>query len=330
MPRPVTRLTRRGALAAAAAALAAPALAQRQPPVCETGLPGHQKGPEVWGGYDQTELDAAYDQDFYQPLLERTNDRLASLSYDLRLRRGYPDRIAYGDDPVEKLDLYRAAGTGLPVYVFLHGGTWRFLDAAYSGFAAEMFLDRGAHFAALDFADVRQVGGDLGVLADQVRRGIAWLVANAASYGGDPARVYIGGHSSGGHLAAVALTTDWTAFGLPADAVKGGMCMSGMYDLAPVRLSWRSRYLSLTDASEDALSPQRHIDRIRCPVVVSHGTHETPEFQRQSRDFAAALEAAGKPVRLLVGQGYHHQDLWESLGNPYGLNGRAALEMMGL
>jgi arylformamidase len=193
-------LTRRAALAAVGAALASPALAQRQPPVCETGLPGHQRGPVVWGGYDQAELDAAYDQDFYQPLIERTNERLAALSYDLRLRRGYPDRLAYGDDPVEKLDLYRAAGTSLPVFVFIHGGTWRFLEASSAGFAAEMFVDRGVHFAALDFSDVRQVGGDLGVLADQVRRGIAWMVRNAASFGGDPGRIYVGGHSSGATL----------------------------------------------------------------------------------------------------------------------------------
>jgi hypothetical protein len=116
----------------------------------------------------------------------------------------------------------------------------------------------------------------------------------------------------------VALTTDSTALGLPADAVKGGLCMSGIYDLAPVRLSWRNRYLTLTDTSEDALSPQRHAARIGCPVVVSYGSYETPEFQRQARDFAAALEAAGKPVDLVAGQHFHHQEMWESLGNPYG------------
>ncbi|WP_176559256.1 alpha/beta hydrolase [Rubellimicrobium roseum] len=321
-------LSRRAVLASGAGLLAAPALAQDG---CQYGLPpGHVKGPPVWRDLDQVELDAAYRQEVYHPLLDETNARIAALSFELRLRRGYPERATYGEHPDEGMDIYRAAAGRAPVFVFVHGGTWRYGNAGESGFEAEMFMDRGAHFVALDFSDVREANNDLGVLADQVRRGIAWVVRNAGSFGGDPGRVYIGGHSSGGHLAAVALTTDWTAFGLPPDAVKGGLLMSGMYDLEPVRLSYRSNYIAFTDAMEEAMSPQRHLDRITAPVVVSYGTLETPEFQRQAEEFAAALEAAGKPVTLAVGRDYFHQDMWETLGNPYGVNGRAALGLMGL
>lgn len=326
-PAPSPSMTRRTALTAGASLLAAPALAQ---PVCDLGLPGHVEGPHVWRDYDQEELDAAYNQKFYQPHTEAVNSRLSSLSFDLRLRRGYPERVAYGGGPDEAMDIYKAPQAGGPVFVFIHGGIWLYLDASSAGFAAEMLLDRGAHFVALDFAPVNELDGDLGRMADQVRRGIAWVVKNAESFGGDPSRVYIGGHSSGGHLAAVALTTDWTEFELPADAVKGGLLMSGIYDLEPVRLSWRSSFITFTDAMEDAMSPQRHLNRINVPCVVSYGTLETPEFQRQAQDFAAALEAAGKPVQLVAGRDYFHQDMWETLGNPYGPNGRAALAMMGL
>lgn len=322
-------LTRRAALAAGASLFAAPALAQT---ACQYGLPpGHVKGPPVWLDLDQEELDAAYRQEVYQPLLDEINARIYSLSFDMRLRRGYPERATYGDHPDEGMDIYRANAERAPIFVFIHGGTWRFGSAGESGFEAEMFMDRGAHFVALDFSDVREANNDLGVLADQVRRGIAWVVRNAESFGGDPDRIYIGGHSSGGHLAAVALTTDWAGeFGLPADAVKGGLVMSGMYDMKPVRLSYRRNYIAFTDEMENAMSPQRHIDRITVPVVVSYGTLETPEFQRQAKDFAAALDAAAKPVQLVVGREYFHQDMWETLGNPYGPNGRAALGMMGL
>jgi arylformamidase len=97
-----------------------------------------------------------------------------------------------------------------------------------------------------------------------------------------------------------------------------------------VRLSKRSNYVAFTDEMEDALSAQRHLDRIDCPVVLAHGTLETPEFIRQTRDFAAALRAAGKPVELLVAEGYNHFEVVETLANPYGLLGRAALDLMRL
>ena len=78
------------------------------------------------------------------------------------------------------------------------------------------------------------------------------------------------------------------------------------------------------------MSPQRHLDKLNAPLVVAYGTFETPEFQRQSRDFAAAVKAAGKPVQLLVGEGYNHFEMFETLASPYGLLGRAALEQMKL
>jgi arylformamidase len=81
---------------------------------------------------------------------------------------------------------------------------------------------------------------------------------------------------------------------------------------------------------ENALSSQRHLDKLAAPVIVTHGTLETPEFQRQSRDFAGAVRAAGKPVNLLVAEGYNHFEIIETLANPHGLLGRAALEQMGL
>src|SRR5437868_9416626 len=135
----------------------------------------------------------------------------------------------------------------------------------------------------------------------------------------------------GAHLAAVALTTDWRReFGLPADLIKGGLCSSGMYDLGPVRLSHRNSYVKFTDEMVEALSPQRHIEQLRAPLIVAYGTYETPEFQRQGRDFAAAVKAAGKPADLLVGEHYAHLELPETLFNPNGLLGAAVLEQMRL
>jgi arylformamidase len=182
-----------------------------------------------------------------------------------------------------------------------------------------------------DFIGIEATGGSLMPIAEQVRRAVAWVYRNAARFGGDPNRVYVSGQSSGAHLAGVVLVTDWAKdFGLPADIIKGALLCSGMYDLKPVRLSKRSEYVAFTDEMEHALSAQRHLDRINCPVILAHGTLETPEFIRQTRDFAAALRSAGKPVELLVAEGYNHFEIVETLANPYGVLGRAVLEQMGL
>ncbi|WP_315833038.1 alpha/beta hydrolase [Bradyrhizobium prioriisuperbiae] len=321
-------LNRRTLLAAAAAVTASPALAD----ACRIGPAPHDKGPLVWMDLDQVELDAAYDQTFYSPLQSEIVKRLASSSELVRGRLGPPQRDSYGPTAVEKLDIYRTPRAAkAPVFVMIHGGAWLTGEAKNYAYPAELFVNAGTHYIALDFIDVRAAGGDLRIMVDQVRRGIAWAYRNAARYGGDPERFYIGGHSSGGHLCGLALVTDWQKdFALPPDFIKGGLCMSGLYDMKPVRLSKRSSYVKFDDASERDLSAQRQLEMLRAPVVVTYGTHETPEFQRQNRDFAAALKTVGKPVELVEAPHTNHFEMVESLSNPYGPNGRAALAMMKL
>ncbi len=311
----------------AAAATVMPTAAVAQP------AGPHVKGPRVWLDMDQKELDDAYDQSVYAPNRDQMNRRRASESERVRARLGEPIRVAYGATAHEMLDIYRArtASTTAPIVVFVHGGAWRAGRAKDSSYGAEPFVRAGAHFVVLDFINALESGGDLMAMIEQVRRGIAWTARNAASFGGDPGRLYVTGHSSGAHLGGCVLITDWEKdFGLPPDTVKGATLCSGMYDLKPVRLSKRSDYVKFTDATEEALSIQRHLDRIKCPVTLLHGTLETPEFQRQSREFAAVLKAAGKPVRLIVAENYNHFEIGETLNNPYGPFGSAALEMMHL
>jgi arylformamidase len=322
-----TRISRRTMLATTAALAAAPARAEE----CRIGPPQHHKGPPVFMDYDQVELDASYDQVYYEPLIARVAQRLASSSEATRARIGAPQRAAYGPTEIEKLDIYRTGRANAPVFVFIHGGNWQGGAAKNYSYPAEMFVNAGAHYVALDFAAAKEANGDLGVMAAQVRRGIAWVARNAQTFGGDPERIYVGGHSSGGHLCGIALITDWEKdFSLAADVIKGGLCMSGMYEMTPVQLSWRRTYINFTDAMADAMSAQRHIDKLRAPIIVTYGSFETPDFQRQSRDFAAAVRAAGKPVQLIEAPNYAHLEMAESLGNPYGPNGRAALALMKL
>jgi len=289
------------------------------------------KGPRVWLDLDQAELDAAYDQSAWAPNREQLLRRHAAQSEAVRKRLGAPLRYAYGPTPVEGLDVYVTRSVGAPVNILIHGGAWRAGLARNYAYVAELFVRAGAHLVVPDFAAVQDVGGSLVPMGEQVRRAVAWVHRNASRFGGDPARLYVSGHSSGAHLAGVVLTTNWARdFNLPPDVVKGGLCSSGMYDLKPVRLSARSSYVKFTDEMEAALSPQRHLDRLNAPLIVSYGTLESPEFQRQARDFAAAIQAAGKPVELLIGDDYNHFEIFETLATPYGLLGRAVLEQMKL
>jgi arylformamidase len=313
---------------AAALVIAGPSLAQAPAPVQQAP---RVRGPNVWLDLDQKELDDAYDQSVYAPNQRQITGRYATNSEAVRARLGAPRRFAYGPTEIEGLDVYTTRQPNAPINVFIHGGAWRGGLAKNFASPAELFVRAGAHFVVPDFVNVLQTGGSLMPMAEQVRRAVAWVYRNAGSFGGDPSRIYVSGHSSGGHLAGVVLVTDWRKqFDLPADTVKGGLCCSGMFDLKPVRLSKRSDYVKFTDEVEHALSPQRHLDKLNCPVIVAYGTLETPEFQRQSRDFAAAVKAAGKPVQLLVGEGYNHFELPDTLANPYGPLGRAVLEQMRL
>jgi arylformamidase len=247
----------------------------------------------------------------------------------VRSRVGNPLRLSYGAKSIESLDVFQTNHPEAPVHIYIHGGAWQQGKAANYAFPAEMFVNAGANYVVPDFSWVQDVGDSLLPIADQVRRAVSWVYRNASEFGGDSDRIYLSGHSSGGHLAGVILTTDWEKeFDLPADIVKGGLCCSGMFDLKPVRLSARGDYIDFTDEMENVLSPIRHIDKLSAPLIVAYGSNETPEFIRQSRDFAKAVADAGKPVDLIVAENYNHFEIIETLANPHGILGHAALKQM--
>ncbi len=287
--------------------------------------------PALPDGMDTQELDLAFDIPRAAPNLPQMVRRFALNSDAVRRRLGPPRRLAYGTSAVEAMDLYSTNAPRAPVQVLLHGGVFNMGSARAFAFPAELFVNAGAHLAVLDFARAQDVGWRIEVLADQVRRALLWVHRHAPDFGGDPDRIFICGHSSGAELAAMALSTDWRAeFGAAPDLVKGGLCCSATYDMRAFRHSTVGRPFAFTDATEQALSPMRHLDRIRAPLIVAVGSLETAHFKRQSIAFAEALRSAGKPAQMLLAEGYNHFEVIETLANPYGLLGRAALAQMGL
>ncbi len=292
--------------------------------------PVNTRGPLVWRDMDQKALDGAYDQDVYAPNRPLIVTRRIAAAERARAILGQPERVAYGPSEYERLDIFRAKARNAPINVFVHGGAWRRNKGPDYHALAEPLLRAGAHAVILDFINVEQANGDLMPMYEQVRRALAWIWRNAETFGGDRERLYISAHSSGSHLAACVLTDGWREEGLPENFCKGALLLSGMYDLEPVPLSKRSSYVKFTDAMVEKLSSQRHLEGLHTPLILAYGTCETPEFQRQTKDFFAAVQARGKPAALIVGEAYNHFELLETLANPYGLAGRAMLEQMGL
>jgi len=299
--------------------------------ICGAGLAAQER--KVFLDYTQQELDAAYTQARFAANIRQVQQRYALNSDAARSKLGAPSRYTYGASAVEQLDVFlgAAARRPAPICLFVHGGAWRSDIAKDFAFLAEPFVAAGAHFIIPDFAHVQDVGGDLRELAAQVRRAIIWVFRNAPTLNGDSNRIYVVGHSSGAHLAATAIAANWTQlYSLPRDIIKAGLLVSGMYDLRAPRLSYRSSYVKFDDEVEAELSPQRHIEDIRARLVVSFGSLESPEFQRQSRDFVSKLRAAGKSVEEIVAAQYNHFEILETLANPHGILGAAALRLFGL
>ena len=325
-----TKVTRRALVGGAAASTVALATDDASAQRCPATPPVRTKGLAVWLDYDQQDMDEMYDQSvfaFNQRHLLARSDANNAISAAII---GKAERFAYGSDPIEGVDIWKTRKPNAPVLIYLHGGSWQSGRSADFALYAEPYINAGAHFVSVDFTNVRATKGDLFPLVDQCRGAVGWTYRNAAKFGGDPERLYLCSRSSGSNLAGCVVTTDWETMGLPRTILKGAVMGSGMYDLKPVRLSARSKFVAFTDEMEQQLSPQRHIDKLHIPLVLCIGTLETPEFQRQSRDFAAAVQTAGKQVELVVGQHYNHFEVGDTIGHPYQLMGRELMKMMKL
>ena len=269
----------------------------------------------VFRDYDQAALDAQLNLRARWPEHPQFFERWAADSAAVRSARGGELDLSYGSGPEETLDLFPASGEGpAPLLAFIHGGYWQALDKSDYSYLAPPFADRGIAFASLNYSLAPAAA--IGTMIDQIRRALVWLHRNAGSYGVDPARIVVAGHSAGGHLAAMALSTDWPAFeaGLPAGLLAGGCSISGVYDLEPVRLSYHNAVLKIAAERAAGWSPLRVLPAAAPQMIVAVGAEETAEFRRQHAEYATAWQHRGLPLLDVALPDRHHFSAVDALG----------------
>jgi len=271
----------------------------------------------LYRGMDRAELDAAYNNRAAVPSAEQILSDWAERSARLRReRQGHVD-LRYGDEPHQRLDLFLAANPQAPTVAFIHGGYWQFFDKEGFSFLAEGPLTHGVNVALIEYtlapaARMEQIVGE-------IRRAIGWLDEHLVEFGGDPTRIYVAGHSAGGHLTATAMSLG---------VVRGGLAISGLYDLEPIRLNYLNEKLRLDEAEAGRNSPLLHLPTKAGPLVVAYGTAELPELCRQSIDYAKAWVDAGLPGHLLPIDGADHFTILEALADPHGVLTEALLRII--
>ena len=274
--------------------------------------------PALYRGMDRAQLDAAY-------------DNRAAVKNVVEIRAGWDKRaqkiradnplhldIPYGATPRERLDLFLAANPNAPTLAFIHGGYWQLLNSDKENycFLAEGMLPNGINLAMIEYTLAPAARIDR--IVAEVQRAIGWLAEHLSDYGADPARLYVAGHSAGGHL---------TAMAMPLRVVRGGMAISGLFDLEPIRLNYLNEKLGLDGAETARNSPLLHLPAMAGELVVAYGTGELPELCRQSIDYAQAWVERGLAGHLLPIDGADHFTVLEELARPDGELTRVLLAM---
>lgn len=245
----------------------------------------------VYRDYDQEALDLEYDMRRRVPdhaehfaRLQESSDRAAS-ELDCQLD------VAYGAAPGQKLDIFPAAQSNATIQLFIHGGYWRGFDKSGHRFVAWPFVAAGATVVLINYDLCPNVTMDK--IVAQNRAAIRWVYYNAPSFGADAERLYISGHSAGGHLTGMMMSTEWSKYGMPWDAIKGGCALSGLHDLEPLQLSYLNADLHMDRDMAQRNSPIHNLPGRARSQIIAVGGGETDEFRRQSRDYTDAWTGAG-------------------------------------
>ena len=263
----------------------------------------------LFRGMDRAALDAAYNNTAAvgTPKRDEYVGGWAARSDALRKTREAKADLRYGSAPRQRLDVFPCGQAGAPTLAYIHGGYWQMNDKEPYAFFGEALLPAGFNLALIEYTLAPEARLDQ--IVAEVRAAVAWVIDHAAEHGGDARRVFVAGHSAGGHLTAAAMSDQRLA---------GGIAISGVYDLEPVRLNYLNDKLRLDEAEATRNSPIRHLPSHAAPLVVSVGLGELPELIRQSHEYWAAWQAQGLRGQYLPLPGHDHFSILEELARPSG------------
>ncbi|MFT5500186.1 MAG: arylformamidase [Woeseiaceae bacterium] len=287
----------------------------------------------VYANFDQESLDREYAPSSCIDDINVYLEQYAAKSESARntaLVAGHCQlNLSYGPSAQQTLDLFVAdAASEPPLHVFVHGGYWQQLSKEDSSFAAPVFLDNGAAFAAVNYTLAPHIS--LTGIVQEVRAAVAWLYGNAAELGFDREKIYVSGSSAGAHLATMLLQTDWACFDVPADVIRGLCAVSGVYDLVPVSLTAVNDKVGMDLLEARAMSPLLHEVNNRCPAILAYGENETAEFKRQTNDYLALLRGQNMSVVCKEIPGRNHFDVILDLADAGSWLSRMVLKQMGI
>ena len=259
-----------------------------------------------YGGFaTQEELDREYDAQRTVPDFGACVKHFLHSSAAARATLPHRANVPYGPTRSENANIFPAEAPDSPVLVFIHGGYWRSLTADVFDMVATGPVAAGYAVVNVNYALCPAV--TITEIVRQIRAAIAWTHRHAASFNGDPGRIFVAGHSAGGHLTAMAALTEWEEeYGLPGTLIKGGLPVSGLFDLRPFPASYLQPQLRFPAEEVERNSPLFHVRAVPTPLVLAWGAAESGSFRKQSLHFLSAWQAAGNTGEALPIEGAHH------------------------
>lgn len=278
--------------------------------------------------YDRRFCEPQYDPQTTAPDADEVKQLRLQLAASARAQFEVFTDIPYGPTAKECVDVYTAKGTSKAVMVFIHGGYWQRLDKQDLAFLAESFVNAGVTLVLVNYNLAPAVTIDK--IVAEVRAACGWTWHNIHQFGGDANRIYVGGNSAGGHLTAMMGCTDWKNVDpmLPGDLMKGGLAISGIYELEPIRFTSINNAVRLDRESAGRNSPCALLPTLQGPLLLPVGELESSEFQRQTRLLAAAWR--GIKSKVLSVERCHHFSIMLELANPRSTLFEETLTMMQL